>query len=610
MNKSKKSIIICMMFGISVFGIVGLANMTGVAAQPNTTLIYGTANGPVHWDPVFAWDSASFDVLTQITEGLYMYNYSAVNSTLVPMLASSSNWSANAKVLDVNIRSGITFQDGNPLNTSAVVWNFDRMNYVFGYTSGLPAPFTGTPSSIAQTQPLFTDPNGTQLIRSVTVHNATAVRFTLTMPYAAFTSLLAFPGAALLSPGSTPATRELNVTNSNYIPVGTGPFKFSQFSPSDYVYLKAYDNYWRGAPKLGGVYFDIINDAQTRNNAMLSQEIHILPDPLPNMVTAGDFNVSGEHVHKGVDDLVIQYIGMNNQLISQPMRKAIVYAFDYTYYITQILQNLAGKLHGIIPKGMAFYNGSIPYVAQQNLTAARYALINASYPGLNTVTATKQVKNDTWWINLAINAPLATYNYTYNAGNQVRFEVGNLLGNCSRLIGVQITSTSLSADDWGVETTNLANWSLQKDYPIFAMGWAPDYNDPDDYCRPLLIPSPITSDMAHVNDAFINKSIDESLNATTVQGRQNAYNAIMNYTQNQLYPWIFLHQGRLTQVWLDNITGYTMNIMDQCYFYNVQCAQCTLPAAATPGYDIALIGLAMIASSMVVYLVSRKKLRV
>jgi peptide/nickel transport system substrate-binding protein len=605
MSKGKKSIIVCMMLSISVFGIIGLANITGVAGQANTTLIYGTANGPIDWDPLFAWDSASIDVLANIGEGLFMYDYTQEDSPLIPMLATHWNWSADAKTLDVTIHTGITFQDGTSLNAEAVKWNFDRMNWNFGFTSGLPAPFdTGTPTALAQIWPLYTDTSGNQLIQSVTVLNSTAVRFQLSMPYSAFTALLAFCGSSILSPTSTPAKEEINVTASDYRPVGTGPFKFGEYKVGDYVLLTAYDDYWRGAPKLGGVYFDIINDAQTRNNAMLSKEIHILPDPLPNMVQAGSFNISGEAVHTGPNNLIIQYIGMNNEVIPQPVRKALSYAYDYTYHIAEIMQNLVSRLHGPIPAGMAFYNGSIPYVDGQNLTIARQALIDASLapPG-----ASSHLNDDTWWTNLAATTPIATYNYTYNAGNQVRQEIGSLLENCSALIGVKIDS--LTAADWGAFLDALMDWDSQKYYPLFALGWGPDFNDPDDYIRPLLVPgSP--SDNAHVNDSKLNAWVTDSLSATTDQGRQDAYNAIMNYTQNELYPWIFTHQGRLWQVWVDGVSGYTLNIMDQCYFYPVECAQCTLPAAAVPGYDFALIGLAMIASSIVAYLVTRKKIRV
>jgi ABC-type transport system substrate-binding protein len=198
---------------------VSLSNGTNI-------LTWGTSDPPIDWDPIFAWDSASFDVLGQICEGLWAYNYSNPTAPLIPLLATTWNWSANAKVLDVNIRSGVTFHDGTPLTPAAVVWNYNRMLWNFNQTAGLPAPFNVPNSdSLAQTYTLWECPNGTQLLQSVTVKNSTAVTFSLNMPYGPFTALLAFQGAAMVSPTSTPAFSEIDL-NSNQKPVGTGPFKF------------------------------------------------------------------------------------------------------------------------------------------------------------------------------------------------------------------------------------------------------------------------------------------------------------------------------------------------------------------------------------------------
>src|SRR5271157_1045551 len=621
MNIKKESLIVCIMLSVSVFGMIGMTKGTGIspaikpAIKPASSgiLIYGTSNGPVDWDPLFAWDTASQDVLCQICEGLFEYNYSNVNAPLIPMLASSYSWS-NSKTLTVNLHTGITFQDGTPFNATAAKWNFDRMLWTFNYTSGLSAPFnTGYPTSFGADTPmsLYQCPNGTQLFNPVVVLNSSAIQFTLNEPYSAFTSLLAFEGSFMLSPASTPGKAEIDPTSSNYRPVGTGPFMFGTYVVSDHVLLNANPNYWRGAPALAGVYYNIINDANARNTAMINQEINILPDPLPNLITGGSFNVAGETVHNGPDDLFIQYIGMNNQIINQSCRKAMTYAFDYNYYLTQVLQGLSSRLHGPIPNGMAFYNGSIPYVVNQNLTAARKALIAmATTAGLSWASAASTNLNvNSWWTNMAATNPIATYNYTYNAGNLVRQQIGVLLTNCSALVGIKVTA--LTAADWGAFIGDLGNWNHQKYYPLFALGWAPDFNDPDDYVHPLLMPGS-TSDMAHVNDAQINASIDASLSATTIAGRQAAYNDLMNYTQNGLYPWIFLQQGHLRQVWTDNVLGYTMNIMDQCYFYGVSLNVSTTPGGPTgtsgvPGYDVAILSLSIITTAIVAIVIVRKK---
>ncbi len=560
MQRSKKSImyiLLCM----SMLMVVAIALPGGrrVSAASGNVLYYGISDAPVSWDPIFAWDSASYDVLAQITEGLFAHDYTSANASVIPRLVSNYNWSSDAKTLDVTIRSGVTFQDGTPLNAAAVKWNFDRMLWNFGFTSGLAAPFdTDSPSVIAQTVSVWQCLNGTQIMQPVQILNSTAVRFQLNTAYSAFTSLLAFQGAALLSPSSTPEKSEIDV-NIGQTPVGTGPFMFDTYVPADHVYISRYSNYWRGAAAIDGVYFSIISDPTTRNEAMLNQTIDILPDPLPNWITTGTFNVPGMAVHGGPDSMIIQYISMNNEIVNRTMREALSYAYNYTYHLDEIMQGLTSRLRGPIPNGMTYYNSSIPYVTNQNLGHARQVLVDA---GLANSSMTESD-----WIWRAANSPIAIYNYTFNAGNAVRQQIGDLLVACATMIGVRITT--IMAADWASTITELMTWDLQKYYPLVAMGWGPDFNDPNNFIQPLFTPES-GSNFAHVNDPVINQAIVDGLSATTTEGRQAAYNKIANYTQNGLYPWIFTHQIHQTQVWSNRVSGYTPNSMTLPYFYLVQ----------------------------------------
>jgi peptide/nickel transport system substrate-binding protein len=56
-------------------------------------------------------------------------------------------------------------------------------------------------------------------------------------------------------------------------PVGTGPFMFSSYTPQTNVTLTANDQYFRGAPKLGGVEVRYMPDATSRELALQSGEL-------------------------------------------------------------------------------------------------------------------------------------------------------------------------------------------------------------------------------------------------------------------------------------------------------------------------------------------------
>ena len=95
--------------------------MTGaVSAQ---TLRFGLAEDPDVLDPTLARTfvgrivfSALCDKLVDIDDKL----------NIVPMLATSWEWSADNKALTMKLRQGVTFHDGEKFDAAAVKYNIER----------------------------------------------------------------------------------------------------------------------------------------------------------------------------------------------------------------------------------------------------------------------------------------------------------------------------------------------------------------------------------------------------------------------------------------------------------------------------------------------------
>jgi len=58
-------------------------------------------------------------------------------------------------------------------------------------------------------------------------------------------------------------------------PVGTGPFMFESYTPQNSVVLTAHDDYFRGAPKLGGVEVRYMADPNTRELGLQAGELDV-----------------------------------------------------------------------------------------------------------------------------------------------------------------------------------------------------------------------------------------------------------------------------------------------------------------------------------------------
>jgi peptide/nickel transport system substrate-binding protein len=524
--KSRKILNIALLaslMGLGMFSIYAVGDAKGQTTE--TAFIFGTANGPADWDPHVAWDSASIDVLLQIVEGLYTYDYTNESAPLVRLLAVNESWDVTNTNLTVILKQNVTFHDGTPFNATAAKWNFDRLNFLCNTSAVVPAPFSAGNIStvgVSQLQELYVTPTHEPTIKEVVVNDNYNITIVLTEPYGPFQDLLAFMGSGMFSPTSTPATDYIDIS-AGQMPVGTGPFMFNSQATDDYVRLHKYANYHGTPAKVDIVYFDIINDAQTRNNAILAKEIHFLDDPLPDMWDSGIFhNDTGLQVNDGPDSLAIQYVGMNNKNINKTLRQALSWSFNYTYYLDEVMAGTASRLHGPLPSGMKFVNDSIPYVDMMNLSKARAILIA---DGAAPASAAGQETNDTYWTNLAATAPIGgqMFQFTYNNGNDVRQQVGTLLKAGANLVGMDII---VNGTDWGNYLDMLYNVSgARAMLDLYAIGWGPDFNDPDNYMRPLFW-NTSASNGANVNDPDLQANMSAGIATTNATERAQIYGDI------------------------------------------------------------------------------------
>src|SRR6202035_3860408 len=90
------------------------------------------------------------------------------------------------------------------------------------------------------------------------------VTFHLKRPQPAFLTLLA-DGRSPIYPCHVPAAQ------MRQHPVGTGPFKFVEFKPNEYIRLTHNPDYWKPArPYLDGIEFTIIKNMSTAALAFVS----------------------------------------------------------------------------------------------------------------------------------------------------------------------------------------------------------------------------------------------------------------------------------------------------------------------------------------------------
>ncbi|HXJ08816.1 MAG TPA: ABC transporter substrate-binding protein, partial [Burkholderiales bacterium] len=147
---------------------------------------------------------------------------------IVPMLATSYQWSGDNKALTLKLRRGVTFHDGEKFDAAAVKYNIERHKTMPGSNRrGELAP-----------------------VESVDVVDPQTVRLNLSAPFAPLLAQLTDRAGMMVSPKAARAEGEKFAAK----PVCSGPFKFVERIAQDRIVLERYAGYWNK----GAIHFDRI----------------------------------------------------------------------------------------------------------------------------------------------------------------------------------------------------------------------------------------------------------------------------------------------------------------------------------------------------------------
>src|SRR5688572_14033728 len=189
------------------------------------TLRIGLAEDPDILDPSMARTFVGRIVFAGLCDKLFDLDEKL---NIVPQLATSYKWSADNKSLELKLRSGVTFHDGEKLDAAAVKYNLERHKNMKG---------SNRRGELA-------------VMTSVDVEDPSTVRINLAAPFAPLLAVLTDRSGMMVSPKAAEAAGEKFAAN----PVCSGPFKFVERVAQDRIVLERYPGYWNK----GEIHFDRI----------------------------------------------------------------------------------------------------------------------------------------------------------------------------------------------------------------------------------------------------------------------------------------------------------------------------------------------------------------
>jgi len=171
-------------------------------------------------------------------------------------------------------------------------------------------------------------------------------------------------------------------------PVGTGPFAFESHTPQNNVVLVANDDYFRGAPKLGGVEVRFIADSTSRELALQSGDIDVISG-LPEAQWVERMNQQDgiQADVFGVGEAIFLNINVNHDIFKEPkVREAVFLAVSRDNHVALFGDPVGVPIYSVVPAqempgGLTQEEASAAGVDfPQDVERAKQLLAEANYP--------------------------------------------------------------------------------------------------------------------------------------------------------------------------------------------------------------------------------------
>ncbi len=285
---------------------------------------------------------------------------------------------------EFKLREGVTFHDGSPFTAKDVVYTVCRIPTV----ENSPSSFTVYTKAIADMQ--IPDPH-TLIIKTDTPYPLLPVEVStwgvLSATANGATGDIGFSRDGCSGTGDYPKTDDFNTGKAA---VGTGMYKFKEYSRGDKIVFERNDNYWGGKADWATVTFRPITSDGPRVAALLAGDVDMIDKP--PLQDLERIKSEGFQVAQGLSNRVI-YLHMDQEQEPTPgvtgteknpfkdvrVRKAVSMAINREAIKERIMGGVAVPAGELLPPGMF---GSTPGAAAEeyNPDAAKKLLAEAGYP--------------------------------------------------------------------------------------------------------------------------------------------------------------------------------------------------------------------------------------
>jgi len=343
-------------FALTSCGIQPAGTSNGGGEKGGSSqIVIGSSNLAETLDPLQAADAHNDFNIAPLYDRIVDFDS---DGKMVWKLAESGEFSDEAKVLTLKLRSGVKFHSGNPLTAKDVVYTLDRAIKI---GSGHAALFTDYASSEAV--------------------DDTTVKINLKKTNLDFLGALAnlyVLDSELVkrNEGSDNAQSWLGTHEA-----GSGPFSMDKYSPNQELDLKRFADYWgfdEGRPDT--VILRMINDSSANRDEFLAGNVDITMGLAAPDVEEIQKNDKYEVINNPSSRTTYAWLNNAGGITKDPkVREAIQLAYDYQGHLVSALGNVGQLADSILPAGIGC-RVDIPK-PEQDIAKAKQLIADAGVAG-------------------------------------------------------------------------------------------------------------------------------------------------------------------------------------------------------------------------------------
>ena len=447
--------------GVSAFALTactgpsGGGTATGSAAG-GSTITYGTTDKVVTLDPAGSYDAGSFMVMNQIYPFLLNSKPGTADST--PDIAESASFTSPTEYT-VKLKPGLKFANGHALTSSDVKFSIDRVVSIADDNG--PASLLGN-------------------LDSVTVKDDSTVVFTLKAGNdQVFPGVLAANSGPIIDEEVFPADKLLSDDEIVKGKPFAGPYTIESYKKNELVGLKANPDYQGllGKPANDGATIKYYADSNNLKLDVQQGNIDVAGRSLTATDAADLEKDSKVKVYKGPGG-ELRYIVFNFDTMpfgakaadadpakALAVRQAMANVVDRDAIASQVYKGTYLPAYSVVPDGFV---GAIQPLKE----------MYGDGSGKPSLDKAKKAFEDA-----GVTAPV-TIKLQYNPDHY-----GKSSGDEYAMIKEQLEKSGLFTVE--LQSTEWVTYSKDRTadaYPVYQLGWFPDYSDADNYLTPFFVP--------------------------------------------------------------------------------------------------------------------------